>query len=82
MSASEVVVFGEEGWGCCEGIEREREGESEEEMDGGGRRDVRKLRVEEVFYGAIGKELNSTKKGGIAVWKCTEVKTGRRIHRP
>lgn len=32
----------------------DREGESEEEMDGGGRRDVRKQRVEGVFYGAIG----------------------------
>lgn len=35
--------------------------ESEEEMDGGGGRDVRKLRVEEVFYGAIGKEPEQQK---------------------
>lgn len=42
MRASEVVVV-VRGWGDCrEGIERKREGESEEEMDGGGRRDVRK----------------------------------------
>lgn len=30
-------------------------------MDGGGGRDVRKLRVEEVFYGAIGKEPEQQK---------------------
>lgn len=57
--------------GCREGIEREREGESEEEMDGGGRRDVRKQRVEGVFYGAIGKGPNS-KKRGMEVQKCAE----------
>lgn len=52
-------------------------------MDGGGRSDVRKLRVEEVFYGAIGKELNSKKKGrDSSVEMHREVKTGRRIHRP
>lgn len=50
--------------GCREGIEREREGESEEEMDGGGRRDVRKQRVEGVFYGAIGKEQQKERDGG------------------
>lgn len=55
--------MGRRGGGCREGIEREREGESEEEMDGGGRRDVRKPRVEEVFYGAIGKEPNGKKRG-------------------
>lgn len=47
------------------GVEWEREGErEEEEMDLGGRRDVRKPRVEEVFYGAIGKEPNSKKEEG------------------
>lgn len=35
--------------------------ESEEEMDGGRGRDVRKLRVQEVFYGAIGKEPKEQK---------------------
>lgn len=55
--------MGREGGGCREGIEREREGESEEEMDGGGRRDVRKQRVEGVFYGAIGKEPNGRREG-------------------
>lgn len=49
------------GWGelVGRGLRGEREGESEEEeeeMDGGGRRDVRKQRVEGVFYGAIGRE--------------------------
>lgn len=36
-------------------------------MDGGGGRDVRKLRVEEVFYGAIGKEPEEQKErdGGV-----------------
>lgn len=66
MRASEVVVVvgGVWGGGCCrEGIEREREGESEEEMDGGGRRNVRKQRVEGVFYGAIGKEPNGKREG-------------------
>ncbi|CAB1457171.1 unnamed protein product [Pleuronectes platessa] len=35
------------------GVWRGKRGESEEEMDGGGRRDVRQRRVERVFYGAI-----------------------------
>jgi len=52
------------GGGVCRGgIERGREGESEEEMDGGGRRDVRNQRVEGVFYGAIGKELSRKRDG-------------------
>lgn len=42
-----------------EGVDEGRE--SEEEMDGGRGRDVRKLRVEEVFYGAIGKEPEEQK---------------------
>lgn len=41
----------------------DREGESEKEMDGGGRRDVRKQRAEGVFYGAIGKEVNGKREG-------------------
>lgn len=46
-------------------VEREREGgrESEEEMDGGGRRDVRKQRVEGVFYGAIAERTERQKRG-------------------
>lgn len=41
-----------------------REGGREEEMDGGGGRDVRKQRVEGVFYGAIGKEASGKKREG------------------
>lgn len=41
--------------------------ESEEEMDGGRGRGVRKLRVEEVFYGTIGGEPEEQKEriGGV-----------------
>lgn len=60
MRASEVVGGG---GSVGRGLREKREGESEEEMDGGGKRDVRKQRAEGVFYGAIGKEANDRKEG-------------------
>lgn len=66
MRVSKRGGSGSSVWGEWRGLTREGQ-ESEEEMDGGRGRDVRKLRVEEVFYGAIGKEPEEQKEEEIEV---------------
>ena len=51
-------------------------------MDGGGRRDVRKQRVEGVFYGAIGREANGKKKRGIERRKNAQRGENRQTYTP
>lgn len=70
------MVLGEDRAGKGRG-----ESEEEEEMDGGEGRDVRKPRVEEVFYGAIGEETKQKKERHRGVETRGEVQAGPRMHK-